>query len=196
MYYIVHNLIAGIVIHEYNYMIVAFISLIDLYYSRQVISTQKGGLVVNNSRKRKKVRFNPNISVRNIPNRSQHNGIMHQYQQGPPYQPQYMYGPQYMQGPQGPQYMQGSQEPQYIQQPAEVVRTGMMQPHPPPQIPPGMMQSQPQIQQDLIQGQEDSQVTMIDNRHLVPESESDSESSESIDSISLSDTMSFSSEEY
>lgn len=168
VYYIGYNVVAGFVsTDEYNYMGIAALALIDLYFSNQILQSGVPKLKHNTPMAKrpkthkvskqtgKRVRINPQPTAvyRYHPNNPMTGGSQYGQPQPQPQPPQY---PRYGQ-PQLPQYGQPQpQLPQYGQQP---------------------------------------QLPMIDNRELAAELESNN-SEESIESITVSDTISCSSEEY
>jgi hypothetical protein len=175
VYYIGYNVVAGFVsTDEYNYMGIAALALIDLYFSNQIlqsgVSKLKRNVSVGKKAKThkvpkqtgKRVRINPHpTAVYRYPNNPMTGGSQ---QYGQPQSQQYgqPQSQQYGQ-PQSQQY--GQPQPQYGQ--------------------PQSQYGQPQPQQ----------LPMIDNRELAAELESNN-SEESIESIAVSDTISCSSEEY
>lgn len=174
VYYIGYNVVAGFVsTDEYNYMGIAALALIDLYFSNQILQSGVPKYSVAQRPKThkvpkqtgKRVRINPYpTAVHRYPNNPM-TGQYGQPQLRPQLQPRPQLRPQYDQ-PQYPQYAQP--QPQY---------------------------GQPQLQPQYPQYGQQPQLPMIDNRELAAELESN-DSEESIESITVSDTISCSSEEY
>jgi len=158
VYYIGYNVVAGFVTRdEYNYMSIAAVALIDLYFSNQIL--QSGMPKARHSRHAKP---KPKPRVASITTRKvskQQTGKRVRINPYPTAVYRYPNNPASMTGGSQPQYPQ-YQQPQY---------------------------QQPQYQQP--------QLPMIDNRELAAELESNN-SEDSIESIAVSDTISYSSEEY